>query len=86
MRLVKAMESEKKQIEEILERYKRRITEQVLYNVLGHFYFADWMRACDYERMTSEEVVNAVMSVCKGIEKNYNYDFDADILPELPFL
>lgn len=63
----------------IFEDYKRQIQEQVLYNVLVGFYFADWTRQCDYEKMTSEEVVNAAMNVCKQIEEKYNYSFDSDI-------
>ena len=58
------------------EEYKREIQEQVLFDVLTAFYFADWTRACDYEKMTSEEVVEAAMSVCRKIETLYGYDFD----------
>ena len=64
--------------------YKREIQEKVLYDVLVRFYFADWTRACDYQNMTAEEVVNAAMEVCHKIEKDYNYDIDDDILPN-PF-
>ena len=30
--------------------------------------------------MTSEEVMKAAMSVCKEIEKDYNYDIDDDLM------
>ena len=63
----------------ILEDYKRQIQEQVLYDVLVGFYFADWTRECDYSKMTSEEVVNAAMNICRQIEKKYNYSLDSDI-------
>lgn len=68
----------------LFEEYKRNIQEQLLYDILVRFYFADWIRACDYEKMTSEQLVDAVMEVCKGIEKTYNYNLDDDINPN-PF-
>lgn len=68
----------------LFDEYKREIQEKVLYDVLIRFYFADWTRACDYENMTAEEVVNAAIEVCHKIEKDYNYDIDDDILPN-PF-
>lgn len=37
---------------------------------------ADWTQKCDYEKMTSEEVVEATMNVCRKIETLYGYDFD----------
>lgn len=63
----------------VFEDYKRQIQEGVLYDVLTQFYFADWTRACDYEKMTSEEVVEAAMSVCKKLEERYNYNLDYDL-------
>lgn len=63
----------------LFDEYKRQIQEQVLFDVLTQFYFADWTRACDYEKMTSEEVVEAAMSVCKKLEEKYNYDLDNDL-------
>ena len=63
----------------VFEEYKQQIQEEVLYNVLCQFYFADWTRACDYSKMTSEEVVEAAMSVCKKIEEQYNYKLDFDV-------
>ena len=63
----------------LFEDYKRLVQEQVLYDVLTSFYFADWTRKCDYEKMTSEEVVGATMSVCKKIEELYNYSIDDDL-------
>lgn len=68
----------------LFDDYKREIQEKVLYDVLVRFYFADWTRACDYEKMTSEQIVNAVMEVCHKIEKDYNYNIDDDIFPN-PF-
>lgn len=63
----------------VFEEYKRQVQEQVLYDVLTQFYFADWTRQCDYEKMTSEEVVAAAMSVCEKLEERYNYKLDYDL-------
>ena len=63
----------------LFEEYKRHVQEQVLFDVLTQFYFADWTRQCDYEKMTSEEVVEAAMAVCKRLEERYNYDLDNDL-------
>ena len=60
----------------VFEDYKRQIEEQVLYDILTQFYFADWTRKCDYDKMTSEEVVEAAMDVCKHIETAYGFAFD----------
>ena len=65
----------------IFSEYRKKIQEAVLYDVLCRFYFADWTRQCDYEKMTPEEVVNAAMSVCKDIEKAWDYNLDDDIMP-----
>lgn len=73
-----------KELEKILKDFERQTIEKVLFTVLMKFYFADWTRACDYEKMTSEDVVNVAMAVCKEIEKEFNYDFDDDIIPN-PF-
>ena len=58
------------------EEYKKEIQEQVLFDVFTGFYFADWTRKCDYEKMTSEEVVEAAMAICKKLEEKYNYSLD----------
>ena len=63
----------------LFDEYKRQVQEQVLFDVLTRFYFADWTRACDYENMSSAEVVEAAMDVCKVLEKKYNYSLDNDI-------
>lgn len=63
----------------LFEEYKRQAQEQVLFDVLTQFYFADWTRQCDYEKMTSEEVVEAAMAVCKKLEERYNYSLDDDL-------
>ena len=66
------------------EEYKKEVQEQVLFDVFTSFYFADWTRKCDYEKMTSEEVVKAAMAVCKKLEEKYNYSLDdefADVQP-----
>lgn len=63
----------------VFEEYKRQAQEEVLYDILTQFYFADWTRACDYEKMTSEEVVEAAMSVCKKLEERWKYSLDDDI-------
>lgn len=70
--------SVKEQFKKVFGNYERIIQEQVLYDVLTEFYFADWTRKCDYEKMTSEEVVEAAMSVCKKLENKYNYSLDDD--------
>lgn len=64
------------QMRHVFGNYKRQAQEQVLYDVLTGFYFADWTRKCDYEKMTSEEVVEAAMEVCKKLEEKYNYFLD----------
>ena len=60
----------------VFEEYRKHIEREVLYDVLTGFYFADWTRKCDYEKMTSEEVVEAAMAVCKKLEEKYNYFLD----------
>ena len=60
----------------VFEDYKKQIEHAVLYDILSEFYFADWTRKCDYDKMTSEEVVDAVIAVCRKIETLYDYDFD----------
>ena len=64
------------QFKKVFRNYERTIQERVLYDVLTEFYFADWTRKCDYEKMTSEEVVDAAMSVCKKLEEKYNYSLN----------
>ena len=64
------------QFKKVFENYKRQIEHAVLYDVLTQFYFADWTRKCDYEKMTSEEVVEAAMEVCKKLEEKYNYSLN----------
>lgn len=66
------------QFKKVFETYKKQIEHAVLYDVMTAFYFADWTRKCDYEKMTSEEVVNAAMAVCGRIEAKYNYSLDND--------
>ena len=63
----------------LFEEFKRRAQEEVLYDVLTQFYFADWTRQCDYEKMTSEEVVEAAMTVCKKLEERWSYSLDDDM-------
>ncbi len=63
----------------LLEDYKRQVQENVLFDVMTQFYFADWTRKCDYDKMTSEEVVEAAMTVCKGLEDKYNYSLNDDL-------
>ena len=72
------------QFKKVFETYKKQIEHAVLYDVLTGFYFADWTRKCDYDKMTSEEVVDAAMKVCKQLEEKYEYSLDdafADISP-----
>ena len=60
----------------VFEEYRKQIEQEVLYDVLTGFYFADWTRKCDYDKMTSEEVVDAAMDVCKKIEDKYKFSLD----------
>ena len=60
----------------VFEEYRKQIEHEVLYDVLTGFYFADWTRKCDYDKMTSEEVVEAAMMVCKKIEDKYKFSLD----------
>lgn len=67
------------QFKKVFDNYERTVQEQVLYDVLTEFYFADWTRKCDYDKMTSEEVVEAAMNVCKKLEEKYKYSLDDDL-------
>ena len=60
----------------IFEEYRRQIQEGVLFDVMTAFYFADWTRKCDYDKMTSEEVVEAAMAVCRRLEAKYKYSLN----------
>jgi hypothetical protein len=64
------------QFKQVFGNYERQAQERVLYDVLTEFYFADWTRKCDYDNMTSEEVVDAAMAVCKRLEEKYDYSLD----------
>ena len=64
------------QFKKVFENYKKQIEHAVLYDVLTRFYFADWTRKCDYDEMSSEEVVKAAMEVCEKIEEKYGYSLD----------
>ena len=64
------------QMRHVFDNYKRQVQEGILYDILTEFYFADWTRKCDYDKMTSEEVVEAAIAVCKKIEEKYNYSLD----------
>jgi hypothetical protein len=66
------------QFQKVFDNYKRQIQEGVLFDVLTAFYFADWTRKCDYEKMTAEEVVEAAMAVCRKLEEKYHYTLDAE--------
>ena len=63
----------------VFEDYRKQIEHEVLYDVMTGFYFADWTRKCDYDKMTSEEVVEAAMSICKKLEEKYKYSLDDDL-------
>lgn len=67
------------QFKKVFGNYERQVQERVLYDVLTEFYFADWTRKCDYDKMTSEEVVEAAISVCKKLEEKYKYSLDDDL-------
>ena len=64
------------QFKKVFGNYERQLQESVLYDVLTAFYFADWTRKCDYDKMTSEEVVDAAMTVCKQLEEKYKFSLD----------
>ena len=64
------------QFKKVFDTYKRQIQEGVLFDVMTAFYFADWTRKCDYDKMTSEEVVEAAMAVCRMLEEKYKYSLD----------
>jgi hypothetical protein len=64
------------QFKQVFGNYERQAQERVLYDVLTEFYFADWTRKCDYDKMTSEEVVDAAMAICKRLEEKYEYSLD----------
>jgi hypothetical protein len=66
------------QFKKVFGHYERIIQERVLYDVLTEFYFADWTRKCEYDKMTSEEVVEAAMAVCKKLEEKYHYNLDTE--------
>lgn len=66
-------------IDNVFAELKRRAWEEILYDVLTQFYFADWTRKCDYDKMTPEEVVEAAMTICKKLEEKYNYSLDSYI-------
>lgn len=68
--------SVEEQFKKVFGNYEKQVQERVLYDVLTAFYFADWTRKCDYNNMTSEEVVDAAMTVCKKLEEKYNYSLD----------
>ena len=60
----------------VFEEYRKQIEHSVLYDVLTGFYFADWTRKCDYGKMTSQEIVEAAMEVCRKLEEKYSYSLD----------
>lgn len=64
------------QFKKVFGNYERLVQARVLYDVLTAFYFADWTRKCDYDKMTSEEVVDAAMTVCKQLEDKYKYSLN----------
>jgi hypothetical protein len=64
------------QFKKVFGNYERLIQKKVLYDVLTEFYFADWTRKCEYDKMTSEEVVDAAINICKKLEKKYMYSLD----------
>ena len=69
-----------KDLKEAIDEHDRNLTEQVLFDILTDLYFQEWTRACDYEKMTKEEIIEAYTNTCKEIEKRYNYDYTSDLL------
>ena len=69
-----------KNLKEAIDEHDRNLTEQILFDILTGLYFQDWTRACDYEKMTKEEIIEAYTNTCKEIEKRYNYDYTSDLL------
>lgn len=70
-----------KELFKALKEHDRKIEERVLFDVLGILYFQDYNRACDYDKMTGAEVVEAQHKILKEIQERYNYDFDRDFRP-----
>lgn len=68
-------------VPDFLKKRDRKIVEKVLFDVLFSLYFQDYNRACDYDKMSGKEVVDAQHKVLKEIEERYNYNFRFDILP-----
>lgn len=79
--MVERRNIEIKRLKENIDAKYRIIEEKVLFDVLSILYFQDYNRACDYIKMSAEEIVKAQHKVLKEIEKRYNYDFNRDILP-----
>lgn len=69
-----------KDLKDAIDKHDRNLTEKILFDVLSILYFQDWTRACDYEKMTKEEIIQAYTNTCKKIEQRYNYDFTNDLL------
>ena len=80
---IKKLESKQidKDLFEALKEHDRKIEERVLFDVLGILYFQDYNRACDYDKMTGAEVVEAQHKILKEIQERYSYDFDRDFRP-----
>lgn len=54
--------------------------KQLVISLLYRLYFQDYNRACDYNKMTGAEVVEAQHKVLKEIEKDFNIT-DYDMVP-----
>ena len=71
-----------KDLKEAIDEHDRKIEERVLFDILSYLYFQDWTRACDYNKMTKEEIIQAYTNTCKEIEQRYNYNYSRDLLGE----
>lgn len=71
-------------LERQLMDYRRQVQENVLCDILMRFMFADWTRRQEYTKLTGEDVVNKVATICKQIETDYSYSLEDDLFP-LPF-
>lgn len=69
-----------KDLKEAIDEHDRNLTEQILFDILSDLYFQNWTRACNYEKMTKKDIIEAYTNTCKEIEKRYNYDYINDLL------
>lgn len=62
-----------KMLKDFLRVLERKITEDILYDVLCNLYFLDCNKQCNYDKMTGGEIVKIYHEEMDKIEKRYNY-------------